>query len=271
MANGLGALLGWFWYYLLPIRRRVTWDNLKIAFPDWRPAARRRVARRCYVHLARSAIEFMRMSGLTPRRAEALVERVGWDIFEKAESAGRGVIVVTAHFGNFDLMACSSALRGVPLHVLTREQHVESVNRFWMEQRARHGVGLLPAKKSALRIHKLLKQGQALGLVIDQHMPVGRGLPVPFFGRLASTTHAPAALALVTGAPLVPVTIERLPGGRHRLTVDPPVPVRQDGDRQQEILRVTTELNHWLEEKIRARPDHWLWLHRRWKIDPELP
>lgn len=266
-ALGLGAGLGWIWYHLIPVRRRVARDNLRRALPELTPAARRRIARRCFSQLARSAIELLRLPGLDRRRVEALIEHEGLEHLERARAAGRGVIAVTAHFGSFDLLACAEALRGLPIHAVSRSQHQPGVNRYWMQVRRRTGLGLLPAARSVWRIGRLLKKGEIVALVIDQHMPPGRGIPVPFFGRPASTTTAPAALALASGAPLLPVSIERLPAGRHRVRIEPPVPVHPGEDRPAEIERITRALNAWLEQRIRQRPDHWLWIHRRWKLD----
>ena len=269
-ANAVGAVLGYAWYYLIPVRRSVAKANLELAFADKDKRERRKIARASFVHLGRCAVEFLRLGGLTVKKVNELFEHVGWQHYEQAMQKGRGVIVVTAHFGNFDLLACAEALSGVPLHIVTREQHVGSINSYWMSQRARFGLGLLPVKNSAFRILKLLRAKQAVALVIDQHMPPGRGIAVPFFSRPASTTHAPAILALSTGAPILPVTIERLSGGRHKVTIDSEVEINQANDRQAEVERVTIELNRWLEDKICERPDQWLWIHRRWKLQKNL-
>ncbi len=263
-------MLGYAWYYLIPVRRSVAKANLELAFADKDKRERRKIARASFVHLGRCAVEFLRLGGLTVKKVNELFEHVGWQHYEQAMQKGRGVIVVTAHFGNFDLLACAEALSGVPLHIVTREQHVGSINSYWMSQRARFGLGLLPVKNSAFRILKLLRAKQAVALVIDQHMPPGRGIAVPFFSRPASTTHAPAILALSTGAPILPVTIERLSGGRHKVTIDSEVEINQANDRQAEVERVTIELNRWLEDKICERPDQWLWIHRRWKLQKNL-
>ncbi len=266
LALGVGACLGWVWYRLIPIRKKVALDNLRRALPGRSDRERKAIARAMYGQLARSAVELLRLPGLTRETAEALVDIQGLEHLEQALANGKGAIVVTAHFGNFDLLACAAALRGIDLHVVTRTQHQRGVNRFWMKIRARTGLGLLSAKDSILKIHRLLKKNAVIALVIDQHMPVGRGIPVPFFGRPASTTHAPATLALATSAPILPVTVERLPGGLHRASIEPPRTVTAGDDRAAAIQAETLALNRWLEDRIRQRPDHWLWIHRRWKL-----
>lgn len=269
-ALGLGAVLGWIWHSLIPVRRSVARDNVRRSFPHWSRRQCRRVVRDCYLELGRGAAELLRLPALDRREIETWIEHCGFEHLEAAQSAGRGVIAACAHFGAFDLLACAEALRGVPLTVVTRRQHVAGVDRFWRWLRERSGLELLPADVSILSLDRRLRRGAVLGLMIDQHMPPGRGIPVEFFGRPASTTPLPAALALATGAALLPVRIERLPAGRLRAIVEPPLPVERTADRRTEIVRITRALNAWLEERIRQRPDHWLWLHRRWKpLPPE--
>jgi KDO2-lipid IV(A) lauroyltransferase len=265
-ALGLGAFLGWLWCRVIPIRRAVALRNLKLAFPDWNERQRSQVLLNSLVNLTQSTIEFLCLPHLDRNQVEALVTHVGWEHYEAALAQGRGVIIATAHFGNFGLLACAEALRGVPLHAVARRQHVGGVDRFWTEICSRCGVDFLPDKRASFRILKLLRSGQAIALVIDQHMPLGRGIPVPFFGVNASTTQAPALLSLTTGAPILPATIERLPDGRQRVLIEPPVLHQTTGDRDEDVYQLTLKLNQWLEDRVRARPDHWLWIHRRWKL-----
>jgi protein-L-isoaspartate(D-aspartate) O-methyltransferase len=268
-ALGLGSALGWVWFHLVRVRRRVALENLRLALPELGPRERRRVARDCLRELGRSAVELLRVPGLDRAAAGRLLEHQGEEHLAAAQARGRGVLVVTAHFGAFDVLACAEALGGLRLAVVSRELHARGANRFWMRLRERAGLRIVPPRNAALQIHRLLAEGWLVALVIDQHMPPGRGIPVPFFGRPASTTHAPAVLALGSGAPLLPVTSERLPDGRHRVVFEPPreVAALPGEDRLATVERVTRELNEWLEGRVRARPDHWLWIHRRWKLD----
>ncbi len=266
----LGAALGWIWHTLIPVRRAVARDNVRRSFPHWSQRQCRRVVRDCYLELGRGAAELLRLPTLARAEIETWIEHCGFEHLEAARRAGRGAIVACAHFGAFDLLACAEALRGLPLAVVTRRLRAAGVERFWCWLRDGCGLERLPPDATILSLDRRLRRGAVLGLVIDQHMPPGRGIPVEFFGRPASTTPLPAALALATGAALLPVRIERLPKGRLRATVDPPLPVDPTADRRAEIARITRALNAWLEERIRERPDHWLWLHRRWKLPDSL-
>ena len=271
VAMALGRLLAFLWYYLIPIRKSVAVSNLQVAFPELSAKERKRIARAAFRQMGLCLVEYLRLPLLSPQRTQAWFEHQGIEHLQQALQNGKGAIVVTAHFGNFDLMAAAAALQGIPVHIVTRQQKAAGINRWWMKVRSEKGIGLLHAKESAWKIGKLLKSNQTVALVIDQHMPPKRGIVVDFFNKPASTTHAPALLAQLTQAPIIPVTIHRLPDNRHRIVYETPIsvnPHEPTEPRATTVIRTTERLNTWLEDKIRAKPDHWMWIHRRWKITP---
>jgi KDO2-lipid IV(A) lauroyltransferase len=261
-AQSLGAFLGLVWFHLVRIRRRVVRSNLALALPE-RSHEHGRIARESYRHLGVSALEFLRLCGEGWDEVLHRVHLHGLESFEQAFARGRGVIVVTAHFGNFDLLACSQALRGVPLAIVSRDLHGGGSNRFWMESRSASGLTIFPDEGGARQVLKWLRRGNVLGLVVDQRTPPGRGgIRVPFFGREVWTSTAAAKLALRTGAALVPARIERRPDGEHDLIVEHEIPAGADcGDGAAREL--TARVNRVIERWVRERPEHWMWLHRR--------
>jgi len=264
----LATLLGWLWFHLFPVRRRVALDNLRRAFPELRRRERRRLGAACFRHLACCALEFLRMPRLLEGQAKGLFEVEGEENLKQARAAGRGIIAVTGHLGSFDLLACYAARRWFELHVVSREQKVGWINRYWMESRRRWGVKILPPRGSALTIHRLLRNGAVVALLIDQHQP--HGLVCEFFGRPAACTTAPALLAYQTGALLLPVWSERLGPDKHRLHIAPAQEADRSRPRSEEVEKLTRQLNLWLEDCIRKRPEQWLWLHRRWKVETDF-
>jgi len=263
-AGRLGGWLGLAWFHGLRIRRGVVFRNLALALPE-RAAEHRRIAREAYRQLGVTALELMAMRSLGPQELAARVRPRGLGYFEEAAARGRGVIVVTAHFGNFDLLACSQAARGVSLAIVSRELGRGGGNRFWMETRTASGLRILPRRGSGRGLLRWLRQGRVLGLVVDQRTgPRDGGLLTPFLGVPAWTTTAPAALALATGAAIVPVRLERGPDGDHELIVEPEIPL-QPGDRDQAIARTTGAINDAVGAWVAARPEHWMWLHRRFE------
>lgn len=262
-AQRLGGILGLIWFHGLRIRREVVFRNLALALPE-RAAEHRRIARECYRQIGASALELLALRSLGREEIAAKVRNRGLEHFEAAAARGRGVIVVTAHFGNFDLLACSQAARGVPLAIVSRELG-RGANRFWMETRGASGLRIFPREGSGRALVRWLREGKVLGLVVDQRTgPGDGGLPVPFLGVPAWTTTAPAALALATGAAIVPVRLERGPDGDHELTVEPEIPL-EPGDRDQTVTRTTRAVNDAVGAWVTARPDHFLWLHRRFE------
>lgn len=271
LASWIGRALGWIWFYLIPVRKKVALANLELAFPQLDKRARKRIAAAAFKNMALGAVEILRAPSMDKQGAEKLFEMVGLEHLDKALERGKGVIIASAHFGNFDLAACAGAMHGFDLYAVTRQQSQRGVNRFWMEVRKGCGVKLISAKSSVWKINRALKSGGMLVLVIDQHMPVGRGIPIPFFGKLASTIDAPAVLSLATGAPIVPALVSRLPNGKHSLVFEPALNVQQGQDRRQDIEGISMCLNQWLEDRIRQKPDQWIWVHRRWKLADRAP
>jgi len=266
-AQKLGSFLGFVWYHLLRIRRRTVFANLATALPE-RREEHARIARESYRNLCVSALELVRTRSMT---AEEIMERVhpsGLEHFEKALAKGRGVVVMTAHFGNFDLLAVSQAARGVPLAIASREMRAGASNRFWMETRSALGLAIFTERDFARRALPWLRAGRVLGLVIDQRTKARRGgILSPFFGVRVWTSTAAARLASRTGAAIVPVRIERGEDGDHDLIVEPELELPEPDD-PDFVSKVTAACNAVLERWIRGRPDHWMWLHKRF-LDSE--
>jgi KDO2-lipid IV(A) lauroyltransferase len=176
---------------------------------------------------------------------------------------GTAGILVSAHLGNWEVMTAAAIRRGLDMTIIVREPNnpfvrplIERLRGVAGGVRAPKG---LPGAKAAL---DTLRQGRVLGLLCDQKM--NDGIAVPFFGIEAMTPAAPAQLALRFGCPLVPVRVERLGPARFRLSSFDALELPDSGDRQADTVQVMTALNEILEGWIRAKPEEWLWLHRRW-------
>jgi KDO2-lipid IV(A) lauroyltransferase len=265
VGRGIG-LLGW----ALGIRRRVARENLATAFPDRDEAFRRRVLFRFWQHLGRLVVEFLRSPGLSPEDVDRLVDidPEGYARFERAYGEGKGAVVVTAHFGNFELLGSIWSRRNLPVTAITKRLSRNAFNDFWLAQRRRAGLAEVPDSGSIREILAVLRRREVLAIMIDQNMIPRRAVFAPFFGKLAATTPAPAVFAERSGAPVFLVLMHPLPGGRHRVTLDGPVPFDRGGDRERDVLAFTAKLNRLLEERVRAEPEYWYWIHRRWKTRP---
>ena len=267
-APGLGAAIGRFALAVAPSLGRQPLRQLELCYGDTLPhPARKALVRGLFDHLGRSVFEVLRLRRLTPERVDKMVDVEGIEHLQAVQRAGRGFIIVTGHLGNWELMAAWVAQR-VPLSVLARFLPNWKLNEWLVETRRRQGVrtvyrGSFEAAREALRA---LRRGEALGILIDQDTAVD-GDFVPFFGRPAFTPTGAAALALRTGAPLLPTFIHR-DRGRHRIVFEPPVHVENRGTKHETQRAYTALLTERIEHRIRQHPEQWVWMHRRFRTKP---
>jgi KDO2-lipid IV(A) lauroyltransferase len=265
----LGALLAWL-AWALRVRRRVVLDNLRLAFPERSEAERWSIARSTYRNLGRMAAEFLLLRRLGREELDRIFVYDGWERFEAARALGRGVIACTAHFGNFEVLAAAHNLRGVPITIISRRMAPGRVNDLWRRARAQAGVEDLVVEKGETlgAARRALARGRVLGYVIDQNQPLRRAIFPTFFGVPAATSPTPAVLAARTGAAVVFAVAIPLGDGRHRVVIEGPLRPEATGDRRRDVLAFMQDLNDRLERWVRAHPEQWYWLHRRWKTRP---
>jgi KDO2-lipid IV(A) lauroyltransferase len=261
----IGRRLGNLAWYVLPRRRAITRANLIRAFGDEvSPAEIERLARGSFEHFGMNLAEVCVLL-FRPRGAIlARVELAGHEHVEKAAAEGKGILLLSAHLGNWELLAPSHALTAFALSIVVRPLDEPILQRLAERFRLRSGVELI-AKRNALRdILKALRQGRMVGMLLDQNSSRAEGVFVPFFRVPASTSKGLATISLRTGAPVVPVFIRRIAGGRHRVEFDAAVPRPNDG----EPMTYTAEFNRVIESAIRRAPEQWFWMHERWRTQP---
>ena len=263
LGRALGGLID-----TLGVRRQIALANLAQAFPQQDEGWRRTTLRRFYDHLGLLIVEFLRVPYLAPERMDELVEVEGFERFLAAWEEGRGAIVATAHFGNFELLGSFFARRGMPVTAITKRLSRNFANAFWLDQRRRAGLREVPDEGSIREILRVLRRGEILAVMIDQNMIPKRAIFAPFFGKLAATTPAPAVFAQRTGAPVFLVLMHRLPGGRHSVRIEGPIPYEETGDREADVAAFTGRLNAALQAHVEEAPASWYWVHRRWKTRP---
>jgi KDO2-lipid IV(A) lauroyltransferase len=263
---GVGAGLGRL-AYLLGFRRRVALDGLRRAFPALPERERRRIARAAYGQLGRSLAEIALARTVPDSDLEHLVRFPDLHRLLGARAQGRGVIVAVAHFGNWELLARAGVRRGLPITAITRPLR-GTANRQLLAARREGGMRELPDKNSMLAALDVLRRGEFLAIVVDQNMRPSRGIFVDFFGEQACTTPAAAVLAHRTGAPLLAAFPLRQPDGTHVVHVQGPFETGLRGHAA--VVALTQDLTRAVEEMVRAHPDHWFWVHRRWKTRPSL-
>lgn len=263
-ADGVGRRVGRM-VYRLGIRRKVVEENLRGAYPDQTEEWIHATARAAYEHLGREAAAILRLSRLDRRAIVARTVPVGWEQMEEALAEGNGCILVTGHYGNWEIAAATVASRGVPIAAIVRRQGNLLVDARLDGLRRRLGVETITQREAPSRVPRLLRKNTVIGIVGDQDARAS-GVFVPFFGRTASTHRGPALFALKLGAPVFACVARRLPGREVRYEVSGQrVPVVRTGDLEADVRALTAELAARLEGEIRKAPEQYFWFHRRWK------
>ena len=268
LAVSFGRRLGQLGF-VLRMRRRVGEENLTIALPELPEAERRRILLRSYENLGRTLVEIVRLSVLSEEsiRSRVRYAPASLDNLARAESRGRGVIFITAHLGNCELLALSHGLLHKPFHVVGRAMRNPLFDRDLLRLRVRTG-NVISSRQDFSSLRKMIlhmKEGGTVGILIDQCPR--RGTVVPFFGKETLCHRGPATLALRTGAAVVPAFIR--PDGEADggciLHVGPEVQVASGKNREESIRLLTARMQEVVEKEVRSRPEEWLWTHKRWK------
>jgi KDO2-lipid IV(A) lauroyltransferase len=244
---------------LVPRLRRIAVRNLTMAgysTPD-------EIADGVFLSIARLLAAFARLPRLTPQNISALIRYDGLENFQNALARGRGVLVATAHLGNWELSAFSHAWMTAPMHIVVRPLDNPRIDALVERYRALSGNHIIEKKDAARGILKALKSCDAVGILIDQNTTLDQGVFIEFFGMKACAGTAFAKLAHHSGAAVVPgFALWSAEEKRYILRFYPEIPMT--GDIQQDTQRIHSQL----ESVIRQYPDQWLWIHRRWKTRP---
>jgi len=271
LVRASGDAMGALFFILDRPHRRVAEDNLARAFPSRSAEERRAIVRAAFRHFGRLLFEILKFSTLSPEQLLARVEFDGGERVRLAYGQGKGVLFITGHFGFWELHAIAHPLQFEPIGVLARTLDNARLNTLLEQIRQRTGNTVIYRQGSIRRVMRLLSERHGVAVLIDQHIQGPDAVYVEFFERPAATTSAVAALALRTGAPVVPVFALPLPDGRYRLIYEHPVEP-PSADSEDAIREFTQRCTDVLEMYVRRHPDLWLWMHRRCRDDrPAVP
>jgi Kdo2-lipid IVA lauroyltransferase/acyltransferase len=257
-------------FHLARRQRRAGLRNLQMAFPELSRNALEEILRGSFENLGRLLVEFTHMPELNKGNICQFVVHDGLENYLEGLRRGRGVIFMTAHFGAWELSSFAHAVYGYPLRFVVRPIDNPRVEKLISTYRTHSGNIPIERRSAARDILKALRQNEAVGILFDQNTTRSEGIFAEFFGIPAATTPALALFALRTGAAVVPgFLIWDTSLGKHRLRLDPPVQLIDTGNLDHDVLENTKIFNKILEGYIRAYPDQWLWIHRRWKTRPQ--
>jgi len=247
----------------VPRLRRVARRNLELAYPGKTPAERDAVVDEVFRSMARLLYAFARFPRITRENISQWIRYEGLEHYQAAKKAGHGILVATAHFGNWELSAFAHALLTEPMHVMIRPLDNPAIDKLVERRRRLSGNKLIPKQDGARAVLRALQQNDAVGILIDQNTSLEEGVFVDFFGAKACANTAFAKIAARTGAAVIPgFAVWSENESRYVLRFYPPVAISGDPAAD------TQRLHKMLEDVIREHPGQWLWIHRRWKTRP---
>ena len=267
--RAIGSSLGSLFYVLSKRYRNVALKNLRAAFGHEKSEAEiRKIARQVFKHFTCAAVEFFYFLSLSREQIDAMIDVEGCEHLDKALEGGKGCIVITAHYGNWELLARKLVICGYTTNVIARDSDDPGMTGITTRIRESGGYRVFDKDQPLIGALRALKHNEALGILPDQNE--AHGVFVDFFSRPVPTATGPAVFSLKSGAPLLPAFASRMPNGRYKATVYPRIEFTPSGDEQKDIRDLTALINQAIEREIRSNPSQWLWLHDRWKCSPEV-
>jgi Kdo2-lipid IVA lauroyltransferase/acyltransferase len=227
---------------------------------------------RIIAHFTQMLFEAPHILRLKPGNLSRYVMFENEDALSRAAARGRGVFMLTAHFGNWEFMSAATALG---LHaknaVVVRPADFAPADRLLTMLRSRFGTEIIPKHRAMKKLLAVEKENKVIGILLDQNVAWYEGVFVPFLGKPACTNKGLALVALRTGSPVVPIFSVRQPDGKYRIIFEDEVVLKRTGDKIKDIEENTAIFNQIIEKYVRRHPDHWFWFHKRWKTKPYCP
>ncbi len=265
----VGARLGgWAMNFDRP-NRAIAHKNLEIAFPEKTALERLAILRAMYRSWGRMLAEWTHFGELSRANVEQVVTYEGKEHWDEAErlSKGRGLLVLTSHFGNFELLQLAHSIYGYHIAIVYRPLRNPLINAAVCGARIRYGNRIIERKAGAREMLRMLRQNWMIAVTLD--LDVRKGVFADFFGKPACTSDGMARLAMATGTPVVPAFMVRQGDSiHHKIKILPAIEVVKTRDREASVRENTQRFNDAIEQMVREHPDHWNWIHRRWKTRP---
>ena len=252
-------------YHFSEKNRLITLHNLICSFPEKPLPEITRIARNVYLNLGTVAAEFFEIPSLTKENMSDWVKFEGLENYHRPLSKKKGIILYTGHFGNWELMAACLGLQGMIVNIIYRALDNPVLEDFVAWFRTHTGHKVIPKGGAVKKIVRLLSNNEMTGVLIDQNVSWSEGAFVDFFGRPASTTTGLAALALQTGAAVIPLFIVRLEDRTHKIIIYEEVKVTKTDDYEADLFENTQRFTGIIEDIVRRYPDQYFWVHQRWK------
>ena len=269
----IGRFLGLLFYKIDKKHRKHTLNNLKIAFPTKTENELTDIAIKFYKNLGMVFVEIFRLNKYKESNIDDFVE---YD-FDQINNiyGGQGILLLTAHFGNWELLAKTFGLKGYKGNVLARPLDNPYIEKILYDLRTASGNKVIYNRENAVKnIIKALNEKEIVGFLPDENASKRIGVFVDFFGVKACTMPGMANIAAKTKLPVVPAFIVRIKGkdgnySKHRLIIEPPLDIKYTSDRKTDTMNILKLFNEKIEDIIKQYPEQWFWIHNRWKTRPD--
>lgn len=250
--------------------RRLAEENLTNVYGDeWDKLRIKLVAKECFVKFGLNTVDVILSRRWTGKELDELIDVEGYDHFKSAFDLGKGVVGLTGHIGNFELMAAwYTSVKDIPLSVIGRELYDKRLDELIVGNREHFGLENIPSDAPARKVLSVLKEGKMLGVLLDLDSSRVSGYFAPFFGRPANTAAGPVVIGRKTGSPVVPMAMFRTPDNRYLVKILPAFEIDNTEDKEADIINGLTRCNSALEELINYDPTQWIWIHNRWRSKP---
>jgi KDO2-lipid IV(A) lauroyltransferase len=269
IAHQIGIFIGICAYFLLPRLRKVGMRNLAIAFPEKSLRECRQVLRRVYMGLGRQLAEFCRFPSYTRESISRIAIYDGFENYDAARRRGKGVLLLTGHFGGWEVGSFAHSVYGNPIKIIVRDLDNPYVNELVRRYRTRYGNETYDKQEFARGLLAAMREGETVGILMDTNMTPPQGVFVDFFGLPACTASGLARVALKTESAVVPAfTLWDSTTRKYRIRFDPEITLTRTGDDEANVVANTAIFTKIFEAYARRYPDQWLWMHRRWKTRP---
>ncbi|PKL51830.1 MAG: lipid A biosynthesis acyltransferase [Nitrospira bacterium HGW-Nitrospira-1] len=259
----LGSLLYLFWNS----RKKIAIENIKKSIDSKNLSSSlspETIAKECFINIGKSFAEIMRIYFRADSKIIDSLEIRGLENFNKAKSNGKGIIILTGHCGNWELMALAFGVRVHVVSGVARVQNNPYLHTLISKIRLKYGNNIIYKKGALKRILSALKGNGVVGILMDQAVSKGEGKVIDFLGRGAWTTKMPALIARKSGASILPVFIHR-EFDSHVIIINPEVQLSDESDSEKAVIEDTKKFTAYIEDCIRRHPSEWLWIHKRWK------
>jgi Kdo2-lipid IVA lauroyltransferase/acyltransferase len=270
VARGAAGGIAMLVYWLHPRLRRVGMRNLEMAFPEKSPAERKQIVKGVYRSLGRLLAEVAKFPDYTLENVDHIAVYDGLENYLAARDRGKGVLFMTAHLGGWEIGSFVQSLHGHWLNIVARKLDNPLLERWVLRLRSLHGNKIHDKDEYARGLLAAMKRGETVGALMDTNMTPPQGVFVNYFGLPACTAAGIARVAMRTGAAVVPAfTIWDEALGKYRIRFEPAIPMVCTGDDDADVVANTQNYTTAIEQAVRAHPEQWLWVHRRWKTRPE--